>query len=227
MGDFFQTVVDLDAGPQDAARLAERVVGWLAAEGIVLAAPTRCLLGDGLGHEPGPHWIKATGEENADHQPYDGLEVHTERTVFHDGQGGPGSVICPRCGTTTGLDFGGPEEGPVGEDGTPPPGDGASPADEDGLPPVGGHGAPPGEEIWPKFGEAITTWYETGAAAHIDCPVCAAPVALTDWRWGDGWFSFGYLGFEFWNWPPLSEEFRARVADLLDGHRTAYHWGKL
>ncbi|MDR6974700.1 hypothetical protein J2X68_001378 [Streptomyces sp. 3330] len=37
MGDTFQTIVDLDARPQDAPRPAARVVERLVADGIVLA----------------------------------------------------------------------------------------------------------------------------------------------------------------------------------------------
>ncbi len=53
MGDRFQTIVDLDAGPADAEALAHRVVEWLVAEGVVLADRTNCVLGQPLGHPPG------------------------------------------------------------------------------------------------------------------------------------------------------------------------------
>ncbi|MGX5189036.1 hypothetical protein ACWKT5_41645 [Streptomyces avermitilis] len=42
----------------------------------------------------------------------------------------------------------------------------------------------------------------------------------------DDCFAFGHLGFEFWNWPEFTPGFRADIARLLDGHRTAYVWGK-
>ena len=77
-----------------------------------------------------------------------------------------------------------------------------------------------------RFGTAISTWYETGVA-DAECPACAATVPLSAWRWSDDVLAFGFLGFEFWNWPPLSEEFRTRVAALLPGHSTTYLMGKI
>ena len=46
-----------------------------------------------------------------------------------------------------------------------------------------------------------------------------------DWAWSPPW-GFGHLGIKFWNWPLLTGEFRAEVADLL-GHRTVYPRGKV
>ncbi|MGW7565533.1 hypothetical protein ACWGJV_04550 [Streptomyces tendae] len=79
---------------------------------------------------------------------------------------------------------------------------------------------------WPTFSTAMQTWHDTGTAA-VDCPACAAPVPVQDWAWDDAPLALGHLGLEFWNWPDLTDAFRARVAALLDGHRTAYLWGKL
>ncbi|CAM5690697.1 hypothetical protein STENM223S_02905 [Streptomyces tendae] len=55
MGDHFQTIVDLDAGPDEAATYAERGLAWLISEGIVSAERTDCVLGAPLGHPPGPN----------------------------------------------------------------------------------------------------------------------------------------------------------------------------
>lgn len=194
MGDTFQTIVDLDASPQDAPRLAERVVEWLVAEGIVLAERTPdCVYGQPLGHLPGPNWERAVTDQPWGRSPGDGLATYTERTVFHRGQGGMEAVRCPRCQATTRLYT---EEWKLIED------------------------------TWTPFAQAISTWHETGAA-DVDCPACAEPVPLPAWIWTDDYFAFAHLGFEFWNWMELTEEFRARMADLLDGHRTAYLCGKL
>lgn len=193
MGDHFQTIVDLQATPRQAAQLAERVVEWLVAEGIVLAERTDCVLGQPLGHPPGPNWQRAAAPEDAGWDPWDGLAVYTGRTVFHGGQGEPEAVSCPRCGVTTRLT-----------------------TDEWDLI----------EDVWALFGKAIDTWHKTGTA-QVECPACADSVPLPDWTWADDWFAFAHLGFEFWNWPRFTEEFRTRISELLDGHRTAYVWGKL
>ncbi|MBR8642270.1 hypothetical protein KEF29_30465 [Streptomyces tuirus] len=77
-----------------------------------------------------------------------------------------------------------------------------------------------------RFRTACDAWYGTGRA-DVDCPACAVPVPLPAWAWTDDAFAFAHLGFEFWNWPALSEEFRARTAGFLDGHRTAFLMGKI
>ncbi|MFF9487008.1 hypothetical protein [Streptomyces sp. NPDC014676] len=103
MGDHFQTIVDLDAGADEAPGLADRVVAWLVDEGIVLAERTDCVLGQPLGHPPGPNWHRAVAEDDADEEPWDGLAVEVGRTVFDGGQGEPEAVTCPRCAVTTPL----------------------------------------------------------------------------------------------------------------------------
>ncbi|GAB2753856.1 hypothetical protein [Streptomyces bullii] len=209
MGDYFQTIVDLDAGEDEAPRLAQRVVDWLVAEGIVLAEREDCVLGQPLGHPPGPHWERAAAEDDADWEPTDGLAVHTGRTVFDGGQDAPEAVTCPRCATTTPLDADPHDLVPDDADGS----------DQE-------HPGTAGDGVWPRFVAAITDWRRTGAAA-VDCPACAQPVPLPEWVWADDCFAVGHLGFEFWNWPEFTPRFRTRIAELLDGHRTAYVWGKL
>ncbi|MFJ9601776.1 hypothetical protein [Streptomyces althioticus] len=103
MGDYFQTVVDLDAGPDEAAEYAERGLAWLVSEGVVLAERTVCVLGAPLGHPPGPDWLRACSPEDAEWKPSDGLAVEVGRTVFGGGQGEPEAVTCPRCEVTTRL----------------------------------------------------------------------------------------------------------------------------
>ncbi|MER5433100.1 hypothetical protein [Streptomyces sp. NPDC002588] len=81
-------------------------------------------------------------------------------------------------------------------------------------------------EGWARVSTAIAAWSETGTA-ELSCPTCAAATPLPDWTWDDAPFTFGHLGLKFWNWPDLTEEFKAHLTGLLDGHRTAYLWGKL
>ncbi|MCX5262436.1 hypothetical protein [Streptomyces sp. NBC_00199] len=102
MGDTFQTIADRDAGPRDGLRLAERVVEWLVAEGIVLAtAKTGWALGDDPAHPPGPHWDKAV--THARWGSPEGLVVYSTRSVFYGNSGGGEPfVTCPRCAAVTG-----------------------------------------------------------------------------------------------------------------------------
>ncbi|MGA5417401.1 hypothetical protein [Streptomyces pseudogriseolus] len=103
MGDHFQTIVDLDAGPDEAAAYAERGLAWLISEGIVNAERTDCVLGAPLGHPPGPNWLRACSPADEEWEPSDGLNVEVGRTVFNGGQGEPEAVTCPRCEVTTRL----------------------------------------------------------------------------------------------------------------------------
>jgi hypothetical protein len=239
MGDHFQTIIDLDAKADEAPQLGARVVEWLVTEGIVLAERTDCVLGAPLGHEPGPNWQRAVAAADADEDPWDGLAVHTERGIFDGGQGGPESVTCPLCETTTPLGEGAYEWDEADEDTADAPGDMSVDEGQDTADAPGDTSVDEGQDTadapgdtaadndaWPRFAAAMDTWHETGAAT-ADCPACAQPVPLTDWIWADDYFAFGHLGLEFWNWPEFTPEFRAEISRVLGGHRTAFVRGKL
>ncbi|MEV5314112.1 hypothetical protein [Streptomyces sp. NPDC052610] len=82
------------------------------------------------------------------------------------------------------------------------------------------------DDVPSRFGTAMETWHETGSGS-VDCPACAATVPLPAWTWSDDVFAFARLGFEFWNWPALSEDFRTRISGFLEGHRTVFLQGKI
>ncbi|AVV42040.1 hypothetical protein PYK79_31880 [Streptomyces sp. ID05-04B] len=182
MGDTFQTVVDRDAAPRGAPRLARSVVDRWVAEGIVLADVQPGVgLSDLQGHPPGPHWHKAV--DDARRGAPEGVVVHTERHVFHSTfHGRDPSTSCPRCAAVA----------------------------EDSL----------------LLSEAVARRHRTGEA-DIPCHACGETSPLPSWHWSDDHLAFGHLGFEFWNWPSLSEEFRARTAESLPGHRTAFLAGRI
>jgi hypothetical protein len=77
---------------------------------------------------------------------------------------------------------------------------------------------------WGQLSDAIDEWYAAGAGTRR-CGGCGRVMGLNDWRWQPPW-GFGYLGFEFWNWPPLAQGFIAEVGRRL-GHRTVLVAGKL
>ncbi|WP_436774084.1 hypothetical protein [Yinghuangia sp. YIM S09857] len=99
MGDWFQTIVDTEATPEEAQELAANVLAWLISDGIVSAERTDCVLGADAGHAPGARH----GEAVVDPDPElvdvwsNGLHVTVERTVFDAGQGEPSAVTCPHC----------------------------------------------------------------------------------------------------------------------------------
>ncbi|MGX1131436.1 endogenous inhibitor of DNA gyrase (YacG/DUF329 family) [Streptomyces glaucescens] len=186
MGDTFQTIADPDASAQDAPRLAERVVEWLVAEGIVLAeAAPGWALSEHPAHPPGPNWHKAVTD--ARWGAPEGVAVHTRPKVFYSlGDSDTHAVTCPRCGGTTTV----------------------------------------ADDVSARFSTAMGTWDETGAT-DVDCPACAETVPLPAWAWTDDAFAVARLGFEFWNWPVLSDDFRTRMTGFLEGHRTVFLQGKI
>jgi hypothetical protein len=99
MGDWFQTIVDTDATPGEAQRLAANTLDWLIADGFIAAERTGCVLGADAGHAPGRRY----GEAVEDPDPRlvsvqsNGLHVTVGRTIFDAGQGDPSAVTCPHC----------------------------------------------------------------------------------------------------------------------------------
>ncbi|MFC8294883.1 hypothetical protein [Streptomyces sp. NPDC057250] len=97
MGSHYQTIVDLDATPEEAEALGARVTAWLVEEGIAVA-------GEGFSHHdrpvltPGPRWSCVTDERRRPST--DGLAVVTGRTVFFGSPSTGGSPVCPHCAET-------------------------------------------------------------------------------------------------------------------------------
>ncbi|MFI7297335.1 hypothetical protein [Streptomyces sp. NPDC050121] len=90
-----------------------------------------------------------------------------------------------------------------------------------------GTAADPDDPVWSShMSTVMDLWYETGTA-DADCASCAESAPLPEWDWTDDHLAFVHLGFQFWNWPTLSEDFRARMGELLGGRRTAFLPGKV
>jgi hypothetical protein len=79
---------------------------------------------------------------------------------------------------------------------------------------------------WERFGDALRHWM-ADQFSEVTCPYCQLHSGLNDWYWGvDGPVAVGFLGFTFWNWPPLSSSFIAQAQERL-GHRTVVIRGRL
>jgi hypothetical protein len=79
---------------------------------------------------------------------------------------------------------------------------------------------------WEPFSDALNAWMG-GGPGEVRCPQCGQVAGFNDWRWIGEWpFAVGFLGFTFWNWPPLSESFIAQMASHLE-HRVVVTRGKL
>jgi hypothetical protein len=106
VSDGFQIIADVEATEAEAAGLAASVVGWLAAERIIPAEPTDCVLGAESGYAPGPRYavaVTAPGEWLLELRA-NGVGVSTSRNVFAPLQGEIGPVVCPFCGQTIELE---------------------------------------------------------------------------------------------------------------------------
>jgi hypothetical protein len=189
MGDWFQTIVDIDATPQQAPELAAAVLDWFVERGVVLAERTDCVLG-GNGHAAGPNYTSAVTRPDPSLHTLrtNGLQVITERTVFHSSE--VERISCPHCGAATHFTV------------------------DSGEP----------DDAWENMSANIATWYSGGNDAH-SCSACGRTAGLNEWRWDPPW-GFGYLGFTFWNWPPIKDDFVIDLAHRL-GHRTVHPRGKL
>lgn len=196
MGDFYERIVDVEVAQEDAPALAERMIGWMVAEGLL----TREMSSDAMyslqvdkGYVPGPNWARAAEDWGDDWIPAPvAVIVGRDHHVAGQGADTPSYVDCPRCGTTTTvIDW---EE------------------DED-----------PDEAVWSPFREGLEAWKETGHGS-VPCPACGASVPVTEWQYESG-FELGALAFDFWGWPPLKDEFVAEFGRQL-GHRTEVHGGK-
>ncbi|MDA3647942.1 hypothetical protein LZ318_07235 [Saccharopolyspora indica] len=198
MGDYFERIIDVEVTLEDAGPLAERMVDWMVAEGLI----TRELSSDRVfshpvdkGYVRGPRWARAvSGSSNPDWLPGP-VAVVVGRNHYVAGQGldAAASAVCPRCqGETVIINY--PTE------------------------------LEPDDEVWQPFEDGIATWKETGEGT-APCPTCGASVPVTQWQWDPG-FALGSLAFDFWDWPPLSESFCATFSRQLR-HRTAEHGGKI
>jgi hypothetical protein len=71
---------------------------------------------------------------------------------------------------------------------------------------------------WDRFSDALDSWCQ-GGSGEVQCVHCDGVIGFNDWRWIGRWpFAVGFLGFTFWNWPPLRDSFIAQVAKRLE-HR--------
>lgn len=105
VGDWFQTIADLDATSEEAPGLASGLVAWLVAGGIVGAERTDCVLGADEGHPPGPRCTEAFDGPDFGLLTlgWNGLVAWWGRSVVDPGQGG-GEVGCPHCDTIESFD---------------------------------------------------------------------------------------------------------------------------
>lgn len=198
MGGYYETVADVEATEAGAPNLAETIVWWLADEGIILEKRSPCVASSDAGYPPGPRAVAALSAPDNNGIPRLGYNG-LDVQVGRRVFHPLGGVYGPViCPRCT--------EAVVLQDLTAPP--------------------PAMTAQWELFSDALNSWYH-GGSAEVQCPHCAATVEFNDWHWIGQWpFAVGFLGFTFWNWPPLSAQFIAGLASRL-GHRVVVTRGRL
>jgi hypothetical protein len=99
MGDWFQSIVDLEATEDEAEILARDIIDWLVSEKIIDEESCDCVLGENsYGYPPGINWPAIVKEYFSSFLELltNGLNISIGRKVFHSGQG-PVSIACPNC----------------------------------------------------------------------------------------------------------------------------------
>ncbi|MFC9438739.1 hypothetical protein [Nocardia sp. NPDC057030] len=195
MGDYFERIVDVEVPAAEAGALAERVVDWLV---------SRRLLSREMSAEGMYSLDVAEG-----HLP--GAEWRQITREWGDWIPGPVAVIIGRADH-----FGG---------------QGAIEPDSAGCPRCGARTviidypqqweADP--EVWRPFRDAVAAWKRTGTGV-VKCASCDTESPVTEWQW-PAEFALGALAFDFWGWPPLTDEFIADLAKQL-GHNIDHQSGK-
>lgn len=115
VGDYAQTLVDVDATDEDAPRLKQRVLSWLINDQIVAAELSDCVLGaEEGGYAPGENYSYAivgrgSVPVTATRLWTNGLSIDATRSVYWASD--LDSVTCPRCGHREPLELAGDGDG--------------------------------------------------------------------------------------------------------------------
>lgn len=97
MGDWSQSLVDVEVSAEDAPELGARLTRWLVDTGVIMAEQSDCVLGTPLGHPPGPNYGRAVGgTEPAPVLWTNGAAISVGRVVSHSYE--PEALACRYCG---------------------------------------------------------------------------------------------------------------------------------
>lgn len=76
-----------------------------------------------------------------------------------------------------------------------------------------------------QWQQAIDEWFHNNGPAIFVCSVCEFGEAIDQWQHEPTW-GFGNLGFWFWSWPTLTDDFVHQLGSRL-GHETRFVVGKI
>jgi hypothetical protein len=207
LSNFAQIVVDTEVSAGQAPELANVVRAWLVGEQIVKQEESDSVLG-GAGHRPGINHraaIRIDTDNKARLQRL--LEAamvsHAWRAALEEAIEGPAYDESFLGLWTNGVKFA--VGGRVFD--------------------AGGNGIELECDACGVSFEPDNSWYDAAGAwfdgddlVSFPCPSCGQQPLLTEWHGPWPW-GFGNLGIEFWNWPPLSDDFTEAITRQI-GHRT-------
>ncbi|MEU4319405.1 hypothetical protein ACFV24_09335 [Nocardia fluminea] len=196
VGDYFERIVDLDVAAADAQASAERMIDWMVSRGWLLRETS------------GEAMYSLHVDEGYVAGP---AWAEIARGGDVDRMPAPVAVVVGRN-----AHYGG--QGEIAPADAKCPSCGATTVIIDY--PQAWEADP---AVWQPFSDAIDAWRDSGAGA-VTCTSCDTTSPITDWRWPWG-FALGTLAFDFWGWPPLTDEFVAEFTARL-GHRVDHHTGK-
>ena len=163
--------------------LSQKILKWLQSNEIIESELSDCIMTmKNKGYKPGNKHIDVIGyDENILRLQVCGLEIKTEREVFNAGAFTAMTKLeCPNCNTNR---F-----------------EGITPQDfftdnctEEQLKRF--------DTVFPEFDK-----WSNNEKATLICPHCSTESNLIDYK-TDSSIAFSNLGFTFWNWPDLKEEF--------------------
>lgn len=163
--------------------LSLKIIKWLQSNQIIENELSDCIMTmESKGYKPGSKHTDAVGyDENILRLKVCGLEIKTEREVFNAGAFTAMTKLeCPTCNKNR---F-----------------EGITPQDffmdnctEDQLNRF--------HTVFPEFDK-----WTNNEKASLSCPHCSTESNLADYK-TDNSIAFSNLGFTFWNWPDLKEEF--------------------
>lgn len=61
---------------------------------------------------------------------------------------------------------------------------------------------------------ALEEWVNNTGQDRVTCPQCGAKHSISKYNFVPAW-GFGNLGFKFWNWPDLTDDFIRNIEQLL------------
>lgn len=100
MGEYPQTLCDVDASDDEAETLKQRLLAWLVSKRIVAPDITNCVLSDDGGYRPAENYGYAiygrdAGQLDPPWLAANGLQIAVGRQVYWGGD--LEAVICPHC----------------------------------------------------------------------------------------------------------------------------------